>query len=350
MCPSSLSSALSVGGRDALRSLTRLSNPNETELVVVVGLPRSGSTFLSHILGCLDDLFVFGDLYCVQRAQILRCSGPLTSKQLDAYVDFLGQRTQVAIRHRIMFEPLPMTFDEVQMLCATVREVFRDVEVTWPEVVDEFFTRLARFHGRKRWGYKTPQDLHHIQLLRTMFPRVKFILLMRDPRHVMASFKFNRGEDGYAGQYHPLVYIFYWKMAITTVTGACSRLSAPLCVMRFEDMVNSPESMADRLGEFLNTSLVRPISTARPNTSFASSDRKSINSTELWLCQKIAGRLMAQNGYVEIPARPRLRDLFDLLATSLGFLKYQAVRLLRERGSRIRVGEFCKRLLFPWKS
>ena len=294
MNPSSSPSMPNVVGRDALRCLTRLSHPNETELVVVVGLPRSGSTFLSHILSCLDGLFVLGDLYCVQRAQVLRCHGPLTREQLDAFVDFLGRRTRVAIRHRTLFEPLPMTFDDVEVLCSVVRAVFGGKEVTWPELVDEFLTRLARFHGRKRWGYKTPQDWHHIELLSTLFPKVQFILLMRDPRDVMASFKFNRGEDGHPGQYHPLAYIYYWMMAIPTVIGTCSRLGIPLCVIRFEETVNNPESIADRLGAFLHTSLVRPISRSRPNTSFRSCARKSITPTEIFLCQEIAGTVMAK--------------------------------------------------------
>ena len=36
--------------------------------LIIVGLPRSGTSFLAHVLSAIDDWYVFDDLYCVQKA------------------------------------------------------------------------------------------------------------------------------------------------------------------------------------------------------------------------------------------------------------------------------------------
>ena len=331
-------------GRAAIECKTRLSRPDQSRPVVVVGLPRSGSTFLVHLLNCLDDLFVFGDLYALQQAQALACNGPLTKRQLDALIDFLGRRTSVGIRQRTFFEQLPMTHEDVEELCSTLRRVLQARETAWYEVVDEFLTRLALFMGKTRWGYKTPQDFHHIALLTDIFPNVRFVLIVRDPRKVMASLKFNRTEDGVPGQYHPWVYAHYWKMGTTTSLSACSHLNVPLCTVRFEDMVRAPEETAERLAAFLDTSLIEPISTSEPNSSFVSSTRRGLTPTEVWMCESICGDAMAANGYDRSSMWPRLRDLPDLSLTTLRFAAYQTVRLATDPTVRVRVRAFCRQL------
>ena len=49
--------------------------------VIVVGLPRSGSTYIAHVLSCFDDLYVFDDLYPYQFAKALNLAGNLTQHQ-----------------------------------------------------------------------------------------------------------------------------------------------------------------------------------------------------------------------------------------------------------------------------
>ena len=293
----------------------------------------------------MDDLLVFGDLYCVQRAQVLRCNGPLSGRQLTAFVEFLGRRTRVGIRHRTFYEHLPMAYDDVDTLCGSVLSLYERRQVTWPELVAEFLTRLARFLGKRRWGYKTPQDFHNIGLLRDAFPNVRFILLVRDPRTVMASFKFNSSQDGSRGQYHPLAYAQYWKMAVTSAVRSCTRLSVPLCVVRFEDMIRAPQATGHLLAEFLGSRLDGPISRSSPNSSFGSSGRREITRAEVWLCQKIAGEMMSAYDYKLVTTRPRLRDVPDLAFTTLRFIAHQSTRLCTDRAARVQVGAFCKRLL-----
>ena len=47
---------------EALIKSPTLVNQETTPPVIVVGLPRSGSSYLAHVLSCLEGWFIFDDL------------------------------------------------------------------------------------------------------------------------------------------------------------------------------------------------------------------------------------------------------------------------------------------------
>lgn len=329
---------------DPLRHAARMARMEDAAPVIVVGLPRSGSTFLAHVLSGMDDLFVFDDLYCLQKAEALGCNGPLTPAQLHDLLHFLGWQTRARISYKPTFEQLPLTWDDVDVLCDTLGRVLGHGEVTWPEVMTEFLTRLARVCGKNRWGYKTPQDFHHMDRLFEIFPRVRFLFIMRDPVKVLASFKFNRSQDGSVGQYHPWIYARYWRMAAEVAHASARRLRVPLLTVRFEDLVASPEQEARRIGTFLGTRPTGVISTAAPNSSFGDGSRRSITPTEAWICRRTIGPTLAQFGYACETGRFRLRDIPDLLWTTIRFCCYQTWRICTHPVARVKVASFCRRL------
>ncbi len=312
--------------------------------VIVIGLPRSGSTFLTHVLNCTADWFIFDDLYCLQKAESLGCDGPLSREQIERLVHFLGWQARARIRHNTDFEQLPMTWADVDALCETLLAVCAGREMTWPQVMNEYLTRVAAVCGKRRWGYKTPQDFQHIERLRRIFPQARFIFILRDPRRMMASYKFNRTKDGHPGQYHPWVYARYWKMAVAEAGAECWRVGVPMLVVRFEDLVSEPDEAAERIVGFVGSTLARPISRSRSNTSFGRSGRRSITPTEAWICHRVCGKLMIEQGYAPGAVRPRVIDLPDLLATTFRFFAYQTVRVLRDPVARVKVRGFLKRL------
>ena len=313
---------------------------------VVVGMPRSGSTFLSHVMSCLDDWYVFDDLYFYQQVRSFKINGPLTEKQLRALVHNLGWTVRARVRWEDNPEFKPQcTWEDVDRMCEAVLETYKGRQVLWHDLMEEWLTRLARHHGCTRWGYKTPQDFMHMDELADVFPGIRFIFVMRDPRKMMASFKFVRREDGFRGQYHPVVYARYWKMAFEAYERFARGGKAPILVVRFEQLVADPDGEAERLAEFLGTTYRPRVAEHSANTSFGGGRRKTLTPTETWMCQKFAGAAMEAAEYPLERCGPRFRDLPDLMATSVRFAGFQLYRLYRWPRDAHTIATFVKRTI-----
>ncbi len=159
--------------------------------VIVVGLPRSGSTYLAHVLSCFDDLFVFDDLYPYQVAKANNLSGNLSSQQRKLFLHKLSSsaRSKVKWRKKIYAFAPSCSLEDIDKLYEAVLKTFENQSVTWPQLLEEWMTRLTLFQGRSRWGYKTPQDFQNLEELSQIFPGCQFLYIMRNPKKMMASFK-----------------------------------------------------------------------------------------------------------------------------------------------------------------
>ncbi|MBW2240975.1 MAG: sulfotransferase [Deltaproteobacteria bacterium] len=316
---------------------------HRTPPVVVIGLPRSGSSFLSHVMSALDDWYVFDDLYLYRQARAIGANGALRGEQLEKLIDFLGWQLRARIQFESDFARPECSLDDVSEMNAAMLETFRETPVHWHELMEEWLVRLALHHGRSRWGYKAPQDFMQMEMLAGLFPGIRFVFILRDPRDTMSSFKFVDGEDGRPGQYHPWVYARYWRMANQRADQNARTLGVPMLRVRFEDLVGDPRREGQRLADFLDTKLSGELP-GGANTSFREGDRKTISETERWICERVAGNEMDRQGYDRDAARFRIRDLPDLAATTLRFASHQTRRLWKNPAARTSVTGFLRNL------
>lgn len=312
--------------------------------VVVVGLPRSGSSFLSYVISQIDDWYVFDDLYLFRAAKAHGVDGALTNEQLEKLIDFLGWQLRARIRF-VTFESPRCSWSDVDRMNEALLTTFRGKSLLWHELLEEWMTRLARHHGCSHWGYKAPQDFMHLDMLRELWPGVRFIFIYRDPRRVMASKKYVSGGDGEPGQYHPAVYSRYWRMAADTMTQAGG--PAEVHPVKFEALIADPNGEARAIARFLGSTFDGEVERSDGNTSFAAGKRKSITPTEEWICERVAGNAMQSLGYTVGRGRLRLRDLPNLLSTSVRFTACQLRRLVKSPAARQSVKSFVKTFLGP---
>ncbi|MEM8716684.1 MAG: sulfotransferase [Cyanobacteria bacterium P01_G01_bin.4] len=315
--------------------------------VIVVGLPRSGSSFLSHVLSFLDDWYVFDDLYPYQKALAVGANPFLTPSQLTEFVSQLCWAARAKIKWEKNFRIPKCTLEDVDRLETAVCNTFVDRTVTWPQVLEEWMMRLALLHGCNRWGYKTPQDFMHLDTLAEIFPDARFVFIMRDPRQMMASMKNLKkhvGGDGNPHQYHPVAYSLYWKTAFNQVRSFIKTGKALVHVVPFEDLIESPDQFAQSLAEFLNTTVSQSIETKGANSSFPSGSRQRLTPSECWLCERLAGDSMLAAGYKLSGHSLQWQDCPDLARTTWLFIRYQFQRLIRNKRSRQSVMSYLKTL------
>ena len=326
-----------------------------TPPVVVVGLPRSGSSFLCHVLSMLKDWYVFDDLYVYQIVQAQNLKGSLTPEQQQKFLDRLGWATRARIKWERNFFVPQCSWDEVFQMEKAILETFQGQAVDWPTLLEEWMMRLALHHDCHHWGYKTPQDFMHMDTLTDLFPGIRFIFILRDPRKVMASMKnlvHRKGGDGDPRQYHPVAYALYWKMAYEKVQQFIAGGRAPVAIVRFEELVANPSAIAESLAEFLETEVANQVAVERSNTSFESQKRRDVTATERWLCEQLVGPTMEKAGYEVQHVKPKFQDVIDLGYTSAQFALYQAHRIITDKKRRKSVLAYLNHLtrLFREKS
>ncbi|MGD1897209.1 MAG: sulfotransferase [Phormidesmis sp.] len=354
------SSLETVVNSDRITSQTLVStfstSSSSTPPVIVVGLPRSGSSYLAHVLSCLDDWFIFDDLYPYQKAAIANITPTddlsTAPERLKKFINQLSWQLWAKIKYEENFQVPDLSLEApFEMEEALITALQKQPSLTWPQVLEEWMMRLALHDNKHRWGYKTPQDFMHMDELAQLFPGVKFIYILRDPRNMMRSFKnlprvkTDGSQDGESRQYHPAVYALYWKNAYEKVQTFIQQGTAPVEVVKFEELVQAPEATAERLAAFLETTVSGNVITERTNASAKNTPPVELTPTETLICEKITGRSMQAAGYKLIQPTPKLLDIFDLLRTSATFTRYQIGRIITNKKARTSVIAFAKSLL-----
>ncbi|MGB0564696.1 MAG: hypothetical protein ACPGVO_23295, partial [Spirulinaceae cyanobacterium] len=133
-----------------------------TAPVVVVGLPRSGSSYMTHVLSCLEGWFVFDDLYPYQKSKEFGISSTTDVTQqpetLKAFIHSLTWQLRAKIKFEENFQVPDLTWNDTFEMEDCLLKTFAQGPVTWMTVLEEWLMRLALHAGQSRWGYKTPQD------------------------------------------------------------------------------------------------------------------------------------------------------------------------------------------------
>jgi hypothetical protein len=321
-----------------------------TPPVVVVGLPRSGSSFLSHSLCQLEDWYVFDDLYPYQRAKAFKIdvAGQMNPKQFKKLLFSLCWQARSQIKYNYDFFSTNCTLEDIDRFEQAMQTTFAEQSVYWSQFLEEWLMRLALHNHRHHWGYKTPQDFTNMDKLTDLFPGIRFIFIMRNPTKMMNSMKnlpMQKGGDGDPRQYHPIVYSLYWKMAYQKVQQFIQAGRAPVQIIKFEDLVKNPEEQAQVIADFLGTTVSTNLSIEQKNSSFKTTKQQEFTPTESWLCQQLIGNTVLHSaGYALEDVKFRIQDIPELIRVTQQFTHYQFQRFFKDKRARESIKAYFKNL------
>lgn len=191
--------------------------------------------------------------------------------------------------------------------------------------------RWAQYHGKSKWGEKTPGNLFSAHIILSMFPDARFVHLVRDPRAVVHSMQrvsffptdvvlnaLNLRKALEEGQRH-----------LERSVPAAQRIR-----VRYEDLVHEPERTVRRICDFsglafeapmlnfhenaarymtpaashsFNSTATRPISKSRTDAWTA-----HLTADEISLIELLNQRSMARFGYRPEGRRPSLSGWGEL--------------------------------------
>ncbi|MBX3441609.1 MAG: sulfotransferase [Planctomyces sp.] len=121
-------------------------------------------------------------------------------------------------------------------------------EFTYPGVLAATFRQLAKHFGLERWGDKTPEYHHDLDVLLSLFPKAKFIHMVRDGRDVALS-----GFETAFGEKNVYMAAVDWTTAMREACRFAETVPADqLIEIRYEDLLTQPTREFNRLIEFLD--------------------------------------------------------------------------------------------------
>jgi len=284
------------------------------DALFVVGSSRSGTTLMGRILGRHSRVHTFNELHFFEQL----CAAEDLRVAIDraAAVDLFARLLAIA-REGYLGRGDPRRFAE------EAEEALGTAPLAPLEVYRRFLTYETTLRGAEVPCEQTPRNVFFLEAIRSAFPRVKVVHMVRDPRDVVLSQK-NKWKRRFLGagniplreavrawvNYHPVVVARLWRGSVRAA-GLPDAGSWVLHV-RFEDLLSDPEATVRRVCRFAGLDF-RPAMLAvprigsstepdRPDQSGIDAGRSGrwrvgLSPAELWLCQKTAGPVAAEQGY-----------------------------------------------------
>lgn len=212
------------------------------EPVFVVGMNGSGTTMLLDCLGRHPQLYAFPEETRLIPFMVAR-QGTYGELAADANWRRLWDdvRALPAFREINGGRPVPLPDD------------WHEAPRSLARVLDAVFRYFAAAEGKRRWCEKTPQHVQHQLALAAVFPRAKFVHVIRDGRDCAASFHRRWYRQ-------PELTIYRWKKVVA-MGRAQGRALGPsrYLEVRYEDLTAQPETALRAICEFLGLSFDRAV-------------------------------------------------------------------------------------------
>lgn len=275
----------------------------------IVGFPRSGTTLLRLMLNSHSRIAVPFESDFIPRYY----------RALDAYGDLGIARNMEHLLRDICDE----SFVRKGGLIPDPGQVLARNPRSYRELVCAVFDAFAASHGKIRWGDKDPDNLQEMDVLWNLFPRCKFIHIVRDGRDVALSMRTldwgSRNLPRVAQRWANQVAL---ARRIGNVLGADHYLE-----VHFERLVRNPEQELRRICKFLgeefepgmleyhrdshrwipSSSLqYHRTSAARPNPEKVELWRNRMDRADRVIFDQEAGSALDQFGYERSKERGRL--------------------------------------------
>ena len=202
--------------------------------IIVLGMPRSGTTLLRRILDGHSAICAPGETFLFRAA-----SRFLESEKIAFGIDYgvLGGLKPLGFTEEIILDGLrDLTFG--------------------------FYEELARKAGKRRWAAKTAVDSFYAAAIeRLCADRVQFVCMLRHGLDVACSLKeFSDELYGYIAELRPYVqrharpleaFAHAWIDVTSSLLALAKNNPQTAFVLRYEDLIASPESTLSRLFDFL---------------------------------------------------------------------------------------------------
>ncbi len=300
----------------------------------ILGLPRSGSTWLGRSLGRHPDVAVFGETCFYGRLYVApRPDGSYGAEELERVR--LIQRTrdwETTTSDPTGGNPPWRPGEYAALVDAAVAGL--EPPVRPRDVLAAIATSVADRESKQRVIEKTPQHVHWLPRVAASFPEARFLLTLRDPYEYMASYqRLGRRLDGRVRRAfdsswrHPLIAALFWRSYCTSIERALTRYPDRTLLVRTEDVRRRPGEVLAGVQSFLELREADLSGSEGVNSSFREGERRALRGTDVFWMNLVAGRALRRIGYELRQQKPGLAAAAVSIATAPLSLAATAVRI-----------------------
>ncbi len=286
--------------------------------IFVVGNSRSGTTMMGHILRNHPMIFtLYHELHFFEQ---LCASGDYNHVLSFEEAVNLAARLLCINHDGYWAQGDPDRFSEE---AKTIILSIQGGSMTPVVIFEQFLRYVALKNGKTIPCDQTPRYILYIADILRLYPDSRVINMIRDPRPVLLSQKnkWKRRWMGYRNfplkesirtkiNYHPISISMIWNASVRAVNPFVGH--PRVLVVKFEDLLTDSEAEVRRICGFLGvdfywemldipqggSSLTKFTENKGIDSSRIEAWRKGgLNTTEIYLCQKINGTLMKKYGY-----------------------------------------------------
>lgn len=212
------------------------------EPVFIVGCPRSGTTLLQALLSSASRLVVPPeDDFILRLRRIVpgHRTRRLNGRAIERLLDELYRPGEAFTHWELPRERLREHLAEASSRTLT----------EFIEAVHEAY--LSDRPGKTRWGCKVPYFALHLRELSRVFPRAKFVHLVRDGRDTFLSMRdrTQRGATHFPAS--PMRAAWVWRRLVTTARRSGTALGLGYAEFRYEDLVSDCGRTLELICEFI---------------------------------------------------------------------------------------------------
>jgi Sulfotransferase family len=207
-------------------------------------------------------------------------------------------------------------------------------QVIYREAISAAYRAYTNSKGKARWGDKTPRYVEHIPFLAKLFPDSRFIHLVRDGRDVALSY-----ADVSFGPKTVSQSAALWAKRVSAGLRDGRPLGAErYAEIRYENLVEDPESVLEKLCRFLDVgfeppmleaasagdedvlaraSVFNPHVTDRPQSGVREW-RSTMPARHIEIFEAVAGRVLSELNYPRLYEHPSLTARAEAFLGGLG--------------------------------
>ena len=194
----------------------------DNELLFLCGFPSSGTDLLKNILNAHPDIYIGGEFPFLP--SLAENYGPVVRP--DAVGGLIERLKQIDVYHN--FRNPGLAVSSLPTECSMA----------------DIFSRMLSSDERKWKGNKTPQNTENIDKLKKLFPRAKFILIIRDIRDVALSWEKKWGKDA-------LLCASKWDVRMRRGNNVMRQFAGDYLVVKYESLLDDLKATAQQICSFL---------------------------------------------------------------------------------------------------
>lgn len=296
----------------------------------IVGMARSGTTWLGRTLAAHPDLAVFGESSFFGRLYVPpRPDGMYGDEELKRVAAIQREQDWSATTGD---DSSCLTNTRTEEYAALVDGALGELEapVSPADAFRSLTSEIALSEGKPRVVEKTPHHVHWLDRIASSFPESRFVVVTRDPYGFMLSLRHlgDRIESRYRRALdrplrHPLLCALAWRGYMLSVERALERYRDRILVVDSGALRERPRDALASIQSFLDLELHELAPALTENSSFRDGHRPAPGGADVFWMNVFAGKLMSRHGYPprRIPFRPG-RILASLLTVpiSLAFV------------------------------